>query len=315
MYRRNGRYYYGKQMLALGSDLAKAKRLWAEYEYSNPHYTVADLLTKWMDTWSDGPDGLAKNTKKQYRYGVRIAVEQWGTMDAAALTAPYLARYRDEKNTPRSGFNMALVVLKGAYSKAIEWGIVDRNPCDHVAKIKMPVRDRYLEDWEFDAIRNAAPPWLQIAMDLAYATALRPIDVINIRWSDISATHLTFMPQKTKKKSRIVQQYDLTPALNDLLARARQRRIVGLYVVADNNGKRITQDRYQDNWRRVCAALGIENAEFRDIRSKAGTDREEQSEITEAQKLLGHTTQNMTARYMKKGRIMRVEPMQRKKCG
>ena len=304
------RFYYGRQMLALGSDLAAAKRIWAEYEYSSPDYTVEHLVSRYLDLLLPT---LAANSKPMYRHGAKVAIAQWGEMAAVDLRAPHIARYRDLPTTTKTRYNMARVVLLGAYRKAIEWGWVEHNPAQPLAPIPSAVREVYLEDGEYDAIYAAAPDWMRLAMEVAYATALRPIDVINIRWSDLSESHLTVLPQKTARKVRVAQQYPLTDEFRALLARARSRSVLGLYVVADDRGRRILQRRYQEWWRALRAKLGLDHLEFRDIRSKSGTDREhERGELADAQKLLGHQTARMTERYMKKLRVRLVEPQRRK---
>lgn len=304
------RYYYGRQMLALGSDLAAAKRLWAEYEYASPNYTVEHLVSRYLDILLPS---LAANSVRMYRHGAKVAIAQWGSMSITDLRAPHLARYRDLPTTTKTRYNMARVVLLGAYKKAIEWGWAEHNPAESLAPIPSEIREVYLEDHEYDAIYAAAPGWMRLAMDVAYATALRPIDVINIRWSDVGESHLTVLPQKTARKVRVAQQYQLTESFRALLARAKARPVVGLYVVADDRGRRILQRRYQVWWRTLRAKLGLEHLEFRDIRSKSGTDREhERGELADAQRLLGHQTARMTERYMKKLRVRVVEPQRRK---
>ena len=307
------RYYYGRLMLALGSDLALAKRLWADYEYSSPGYTVEYLVSRYLDTVIPT---LAHNSRRMYRHGAKVAVEQWGALSAPDLKPSHLARFRDLPTTRKTQYNMARVVLAGAYAKALEWGWVDANPAAQLTSIPSAVREVYLEDWQFDAIYAAAPEWLRLAMDLAYATALRPIDVISIRWTDISETHLTALPRKTAKRVKVAQQYPLTDDLRAILARAKSRRIVGLYVVADDRGRRILQDRYQEWWRVIRGKLGLAGVEFRDIRAKAGTDREHETggDLAAAQRLLGHQSARMTERYMKRLRVREVEPMRRRKA-
>jgi len=124
------RFYYGRQMLALGSDLATAKRIWAEYEYSSPDYTVEHLVSRYLDLLLPT---LAANSKPMYRHGAKVAIAQWGEMAAVDLRAPHIARYRDLPTTTKTRYNMARVVLLGAYRKAIEWGWVEHNPAEPLA--------------------------------------------------------------------------------------------------------------------------------------------------------------------------------------
>lgn len=306
------RFYYGRQMISLGADLARAKRLWADLEYASPTHTVEHLVERYLDLILPT---LAENSVRMYRHGARVATEQWGALPIADLKAPHLAQYRDHPTTKKTRYNMARVVLAGAYAKAIEWGWCEHNPADALKCIKSEERAVYLEDWQYDAIYAAAPEWLRLAMDIAYATALRPIDVINIRWTDVSEDGITVLAQKTRKRTKVAQRFAMDDEMRALLARARGRRVMGLYVVADDRGRRILQDRYQEWWRALRANLGLDGVQFRDIRSKSGTDRQQETgDVAEAQKLLGHTSRRMTERYMKRLMVQNVEPMRRRKA-
>ena len=55
-------------------------------------------------------------------------------------------------------------------------------------------------------------------------------------------------------------------------------------------------------------AESIKTFQFRDLPAKAGTDKEESSGTSAAQNQLGHTTQSMTAHYVRHRRGKLVKP-------
>jgi integrase len=55
-------------------------------------------------------------------------------------------------------------------------------------------------------------------------------------------------------------------------------------------------------------ATGIKEFQFRDLRAKAGTDKEEIDGISAAQDQLGHATATMTAHYVRHRRGKLVKP-------
>lgn len=308
LYRRGGAYYYvaGNKWTALGSNLAVAKRRWADLEYVAEQRTVADLVARYLD---EKTDRLAPATVRQYRSFGNTIREQWGALPCASLRAPAIAQWRDRRDTGRIWANGVISVLRNAYRCGIEWGWCELNPADAVQfNPGSERRGRYLTDAEFRRIRGAAPAWLVTAMDVAYLTALRPSDVLALRWEQIGE-RLTVLPQKTSR-SGVAVAYELTPELRAVLEAARTRPVVGLYVVATDRGRPIRLGRLQKEWLRIVRSLGIADCQFRDIRAKAGTDADAAGQ--DAQALLHHASRKMTSRYLKLGEVRKAEPVRRK---
>jgi integrase len=95
-----------------------------------------------------------------------------------------------------------------------------------------------------------------------------------------------------------------------VIDQARQRRVLGLYVVADDKGRQITKGRMERAWQAARAAAGVEDIQFRDIRAKSATEAERRGQ--DYQKLLGHTSAAMSERYLRGRRVERVEPLKGK---
>jgi len=296
-------YYYvsnaPRKWTPLGRDLAKAKRLWAELDgVPGASLSVADLVQRYMDR-----EERAEGTAKQYR-GYHRALSKAFPIPAAQLRSQHVALWRElpAQRARKDYTNGCLAVLMAACRLGHEQG-----ECDLIAVGKWEVdgRDRYLEDGEFRAIREAAKPWLRIAMDIAYLTASRPSDVRALKWEQVGES-LGMRQKKTLQR----MAFTMTPELASVLAAARQRRILGLYVCATNKGKPITRNRMDIDWHAACDAAKVEDAQFRDIRSKAATDAKRGGQDYQA--LLGHTTLAMSDRYIKGRETVIAEPVRRK---
>lgn len=301
LYRRGARYYYvthDRRWIALGSDLAQARRLWADYECIGQEATVESLLDRYL---SDCLKDRAPATHKQYRVYRTALVAAFGGWSLDTLKPWHLAQFRDSR--PPVMANGCLSLLKTAYAKAVEWGWCEANPAAVVARLTLPVRGYYLEDADFRAIRDKAPDWLRTAMDLSYLTALRPSDVVKLQWADVTADSVFVRVQKTK--ARIA--FAVTEGLQAVLDEARRRPIVGLYVVATAKGRPISLRRLGDAWRDARDAAGVAQAQFRDIRAKAATDAEAAG--MDYQAMLGHATKAMSDRYVKRMRTIRATPL------
>lgn len=289
----------------LGSDLARAKRLWADMEYTVEQRTVADLVNRFLQ---DRQGKRTDSTMAQYRGYASTIAKEWGDLPCETLRAPQIARWRDTKGTGKAWANGVITVLRLAYRAGIEWGWCELNPASGVAFNDPGRRERYLTDAEFVQIRDAAPTWLATAMNVSYLTALRPSDVLAMRWDQVGE-RLTVLPRKTQR-NRVSMSFEITPELRAVFDAAKRRPILGLFVVATDKGRPITLRRLEDHWTTVVRSLGITDCQFRDVRAKAATDADAQGQ--DAQRLLHHTTRAMTRTYLKLGEVRRVEPLRRK---
>lgn len=303
MQRRGERLYYvgaNKRWVPLGTDLAYAKRRWADFEAVGEDATVGALCDRYVG------DCMAKasdSTKRQYKSCANIIRAKWGDLPPDYLSPPQLAVWRDTCGKPGTA-NTVLSLLRVAYRKGIEWGWATTNPAAAVAFVDMPIRERVLTDEEFKAIWSAAPRWLKLAMDIAYLTTLRPCDIRALRWDAVG----TAMQSRTKK-TKVRQAFAVSDALAEILEEARQRPVLGLYVVGSDKGRKISPRMMQEHWRAICDAAGIPDAQFRDIRPRGAIDAEREG--YDFQAMLGHTTRAMSERYLKAHRVIAVQPLRK----
>ena len=299
MYRRGARHYYVThtgRWIPLGTDLARAKRLWADYECVRDVATVERLVARYM---ADCTGKLAASSRAQYRAYERAIAEQWGSLQADQLQPWMIAQFRDDPKAKPGWSNGIITLLRNAYQRGVEWGWVATSPAAAVKLNIMPTRERYLSDDEYRAIRDAGPLWFQIACDLLYLTAMRPCDLVNLKWSDVGDA-----AQVRQQKTHTQLAFIVTDALRDVLQQARQRPILGLYVIANDKGRPLSRRRLNEAWIVARTAAGVPDAQVRDVRAKAGTDAEAAG--MDYQALLGHANKKMSDRYLKLKRVKQV---------
>lgn len=193
---------------------------------------------------------------------------------------------------------------KGLTSKA--------NPCSGIRGYKEAGRDVYVDDDVFKLVHDAAEPALRDALDLAYLTGQRPADVLKLTRADIKDGMLWLQQNKTKGKLRISVEGELA----ELLDRIGQRRVTGLGLINMPDGTPMTKYMLRGamNRARIAAAMvnpaladKIKEFQYRDLRAKAATDKDEMHGITAAQEQLGHTTAAMTKHYVRhrKGKLVK----------
>src|SRR5690606_20331182 len=123
----------------------------------------------------------------------------------------------DMSDTPNMA-NRVLSFLRVVFSYAVEWQMVDSNPCIGIRRHEEAKRKRYITDAEFEAIRSHAHPRLKIVVDLLYLTGQRVVDVLTIKRADITDQGILFEQQKTKAKLLV----RWTPELKEAVKQANE---------------------------------------------------------------------------------------------
>ena len=99
-------------------------------------------------------------------------------------------------------------VLKSVMQTAVKEGLADSNPVRMLNRSRRKKRDRYLTDYEYQAIRENASNTLKLIMDMLYLTGQRIGDVLKIKHSDITSEGI-FFQQKTGTKLMVAMSPDL----------------------------------------------------------------------------------------------------------
>lgn len=307
MARKGAAYYYvtnesPRRWIPLGTDLNRARRRWADLEYTaEAGTTVAALLERYT---ADFAGDWSAGTRRQYGHYAKALTAEFGVADLDSLSTPLLCRWRDSNRHRRILINGCLGLLAPALAKAVEWGWCERNPARDVERFETFVRGRYLTDAEFCAIRASGQSWLADAMTLSYFTTLRESDVLALRWSAVSDV-ITVQQVKTGKR----QQFVVTPPLRRFLDHCKAKPILGLYVIATAKGRPITARRLQEEFARAAGKALVADARFHDVRGKAATDAKADGQDYQA--MLGHSDKRQSDAYVKAKETVRVEPLRR----
>ncbi len=304
VYLKHGAYWHvkGGKWTRLGADLRSALAEYARVHSAAPNGAMAALIDRAMvEILRDVRD----STAKQYRRAAQdlkhalteFRPEQVEPRDVAKLKVGWA-------KTPNMA-NRRLSLLRQVFALAVEWQIVDSNPCVGVRRHKEKKRDRYLTDAEYAAIWQAGSPSLRAAMDIAYLTGQRISDVLRIRMADVSAEGISFRQGKTA--ARVLVR--MTPDLAEAVAAAKElpRPVRGLTLLCTLRGGRpYAYATVRDMWNRACEAAGVSDAHLHDLRAKSLTDAKAQGK--NAQALGGHTTEAMTLRYIRQRETVVAEP-------
>lgn len=297
----HGAYWYVKRKVwtRLGSDLGAALAAYAKLIQPQPEGTMPALITEAL---ADRRKRIAPNTAKQYE----TIAKRLRTILADFAPEQVLPRHVVEirrKLADHPGMaNRALSVLRLVFDYALEQQMIDSNPARGIKRIEETARDRLISQAEFDAIRAAAVPRLQVIMDLCYLTGQRVGDVLTIRYADLGDDGIAFRQAKTG--ARLVVRW--TPELRAAVDRAKalHGNVRALTLLHNRRGKAPDYKSTYIQWQTACRAAGVSDAHLHDIRAMSATDAEAQG--VDAQALLGHTTPLHTRRYLRSKKVPQV---------
>lgn len=332
--RPNGKTYYfydagGKprKERALGSDYILALQEWAKLEQHAPiiqatfndaadRYLIDELPHKAARTQADNLKELP-NLREFFGDGLLDEIEpvhisqfmSWRVDKARAWL-----RQKGLKVTKESGHvraNRERALFSHIFNYARGKGLTAAtNPCLGLETMDESGRDVYVDDSTYKAAWDAANEPLRDAMDLAYLTGQRPADTVAMTEHDIKGGYLHVKQGKTAKKLRIEVVGELAQVLQRIRARRSRYKIVSTYLVLNQYGRPV-QRRTVAAWLRdVREKTGIdpESFKFMDLRAKAGTDKEDAAGMSAAKDQLGHTSEKMTAHYVRNRLGKKVSP-------
>ncbi|MDA0573252.1 MULTISPECIES: tyrosine-type recombinase/integrase [Burkholderia] len=311
-------YYYDmggkpRRWKALGGDFVEALRLYADLEQGNRTsralVTFRHVAERYL---TDVLPGKAAETRRTNLMQLEKLYLFFDSPPAPLdeIKPLHVRKYLDWRSASPVSANREIALFSHIFNKAREWGATDRpNPCSGIRKHRETGRDVYVDDSLYKAVWEKADLPLREAMDLAYLTGQRPADVLKMDERDVRNGVVTVQQNKTGARLRIEIVGELAALLERLAARKVTHNPRSTRLVVDEDGRPLGRAALRFRFDRAREAAGIAKAEFqfRDLRAKAGTDKEESSDLAEAQALLGHGSQAMTEHYVRK-RGRRVGP-------
>ena len=311
VYQKHGAYYYvdaDNKWTMLGKSLQDALKSYGERMEPDNISTLGQVLDRFL---AEVVPGMKFNTAKGYKVAIPRLKAVFGDIKSMDIRPKDIYKYRDarERKNGRAQAQNEIEKLSAIMSKAIEWGVIERNYCKELRGLSLSARERYITDDEFNKIYQAATPQMQCIIDIGYLTGLRINDILKIKLSDIKNNELSIIVEKTGK--RVV--YQLIDDLEIAIERAKKlpKKIDSVYLLSGVRGNKLSYKTFNDHWHKLLKRVGLLEADihFHDLRGKAATDAGDMG--IDAQKLLGHKHRAMTERYMKAREIDKVTPLKK----
>jgi integrase len=200
-----------------------------------------------------------------------------------------------------STINQKLAVLSRVFSLAVENGYVSQNPVSKVRRLREPEkRERVMSPSEETSIREvlaadtARYHDLADFFTLATNTGMRACEIVGLRFSEVDFERLEINLPAERTKEAKPKTIPINRTVFEVLNR----------VKSDCGGAErvfpgeFTYQRASSLWREVCKAAGVVGLRVHDLRHTfASRLLEAGVRETDINRLLGHSSLRMTARY------------------
>ncbi|PII51944.1 integrase [Serratia sp. OLHL2] len=257
---------------------------------------------------------LAENTYKVRAGQLAIIRERLGGMVLSKITTRHVAEFLEfwiaqDKKTMAATMRS---VLSDIFREAIVEGHIENNPVTPTRAAKVVVKRERLELAQYGPIRYAAdpmPPWFGLAMDLALVSGQRREDLTQMRFSHVVDGRLLVEQGKTGAMISLPLDLELKIVglrLGTVIDRCRLVSTTDFMISAgirkNSPDGSLHPDGLTKKFVAARKASGLSFEEnpptFHEIRSLAGRLYEKERGRDFAQKLLGHTSEMMTLKYL-----------------
>ncbi len=328
----HGAYYYrvpaglehlwdGKRRFLLGKSLPEAYKVWSErIQEVGEARTIAGLLERYA---LEVVPAKAPTTQDANLRAIQRLARAFGRLPVDAMRPKFVYGYVDRRSA-RIAAHREVEVLSHAYTKAVEWGLIDRHPFKGQVRLEgESARDRYVQDREVLAAlalesrrKRGSVMAVQAYIRVKLLTALRRGDLLRLRMTDLEhADGIHIQPRKTAKTSRKRIIIEWTPELRAAVDLAKEARPIdiGPYLFCNRRGECYVDERGKANgwdsmWQRFMARVMAETDVTErftehDLRAKCGSDADS---LEHARQLLAHADARLTQRvYRRKPELVR----------
>ena len=293
---------------------------------------MASLIVDWQKAVMVGH---AHSTQVNEIARCKVIAEAFQEFRAGQLMAPDAAKFLKQfRDRPRT-HNLYRALLRELMRFAIEKGYRTENPIESLRTMAEPARSRYITDSELrrlkigclygdDGKRTRSGLTMACLIELAYLTGADIGVLLELRMQrdpqQPDAPHLRddgIWLRRTKTTTSRPVLVEWTPRLRAVVQRLLaikaerklkkrlQQRVVTPYLLESVDGSQLTYEAASAAWQRGRTRSQVAPCMFRDLRAKAGTDKEEAEGIKAANALLDHTTETQTADYIRRKKARR----------
>lgn len=256
---------------------------------------------------------LASGTKREKKYRINRIIKELGDHAISKITTKEIAQFLDTLtgDSYRQHRNVLVQIFDFAITKGEIPSMINpaRIPEPRIKGIKK--KRKRLTSREYITVRNAAPEWFQIAMDISLLLCLGRHEVSGLKFSDEKDGRLYIVRKKVERHETGYISVEITPALREVLARAKALPPLSQYVVAKvlRGGRRgqMRPEMISRTFHDAAKKCGVFNKlpreewpTFHEIRSLGSSilEKSENRPKDQIQALLAHASEKQTQVYL-----------------
>jgi integrase len=304
-----------KKTFRLGATLSEAYKAWAaRIEQIDGAKTIGALLDRYL---LEVVPGKEVTTQTHNRIAIKPVRAAFADMTLLDLKPRHVYQYIDQRKA-KTAARREIEVLSHAFTKAVEWGYIDKHPFKGEVRLKgEKPRTRYVEDWEIIECLALTPKRksgsvlaVQAYIRLALLTGMRRGDLLRLTMSDLKDDGIHVMPRKTANTTGKRQIIGWSDEVHEAVAMAKAARPVKLspYLFCNRMGECYFDEEsgraggWESMWRGFAARLLKETKvadKFteHDLRAKCASDAET---LEHARMLLSHADGRITDRVYRR---------------
>jgi len=270
--------------------------------------SIESIADRYLEAEIEKNPDIKESTKSNYRNQIKRIKKDLGSLAVSTIETVHIAEFLDQLagDSYRNHRRMLHAVMDFAISK----GLIAHNPVTATqARLKGVKKSRKrLTTNDYGAIREAAPEWFMVAMDIALLLCLGRNEVAKMKFADEEDGALLIERQKVERyeTSRIAAQ--ITPALREVLNRAKALPPLSQNVVSKPRYKgQLNPEMLTREFRKLATATKIfssmpteEWPSFHEIRSLGShlIKSVEKRETGSIQILMTHSSEKQTKEYL-----------------
>ncbi len=276
----------GKEVLARRKAEISERKFFPEKQ--KEHLTFKEAVNKYWDIHASKIKSAPK-----LKYTLEQLVQYFGEVNKlSSITTEDIQVFYNDKMaaTSPSTANRHFTILRAVFNKVIKLKIYKgSNPCVGIVKQKEnPARTSYLSELETKELILNAPPRSQLLFAFAVGTGMRRGEILNMDWRHIDWR--TGMVHIYESKSGNKREVPIPISLKQTLC--------GL--ASKNTGKvfSLTVPMVEHDFKKTLKKCNITGIRFHDLRHTfASHFIMKGGRITELQRMLGHSSTELTNRY------------------
>lgn len=262
-----------EKVLELKNQIAKGLNPAEEKSNSAKELTFKELFDRYVNEY-------AKHNTKSWKSVVsqmdRQAKHLYDKKISDIQKSDIIKTFNDLTNISNFAANRFLGISSPVFNKAIEWGLLEKNPTTGIKKHKEKSRDRYIVGEEiprfFKALEAEPNQKIKDFILLSLYTGARRSNVLSMRWENISFDDKTwYIPGHNTKNG----DPQLLPLVDDAITILRERKkhddSGSEWVFPSSTSASGHLQEPKKVWRRVLERAGLEDLRLHDLRRTHGS--------------------------------------------